>query len=121
MNTEHRLVRRSKNYCLDDSYIPDWQQHYPDPMPELGVRRAYGATKWNILWQVLNENLVYTLIGGVIGLAFSYVAMFMLKDWLLMSSLGQAGITLGMFSWLVFAIAFFFCLLLNLLSAGIPA
>jgi len=90
-------------------------------MPELGVRRAYGATKWNILWQVLNENLVYTLIGGVIGLAFSYVAMFMLKDWLLMSSLGQAGITLGMFSWLVFAIAFFFCLLLNLLSAGIPA
>ena len=46
-------------------------------MPELGVRRAYGATKWNILWQVLNENLVYTLIGGVIGLAFSYVAMFM--------------------------------------------
>ena len=88
-------------------------------MPELGVRRAFGATEGNILWQVMLENLLFTFIGGLIGLILSYAGMLILKDWLLVS--GETGLSIGMFSWEVFAAAFLLCLVLNLLSAGIPA
>ena len=40
-------------------------------MAELGVRRAFGATQGTILWQVLSENMVLTLLGGLLGLAMS--------------------------------------------------
>lgn len=90
-------------------------------MGELGVRRAFGATQGKILWQVLSENLVLTLLGGVLGLAMSYGAMLLLKDWLLVTALGQTGLSAGMFNGFVFVAAFLFCLLLNLLSAGLPA
>lgn len=90
-------------------------------MGELGVRRAFGATQGKILWQVLSENLVLTLLGGVLGLAMSYGAMLLLKDWLLVTALGQTSLSAGMFNGFVFVAAFLFCLLLNLLSAGLPA
>ena len=88
---------------------------------ELGVRRAFGATRGQIIGQVLLENMALTLLGGVIGLAFSYVAMLLLRDWLLVSTLGEAGMSLGMFNGYVFLAAFFFCLVMNLMSAGLPA
>lgn len=88
---------------------------------ELGVRRAFGATRDNLVAQVLLENMGLTLLGGVLGLLFSYGAMLLLKDWLLVTSLGEAGLSIGMFNGYVFVAAFFFCLLMNLMSAGLPA
>ena len=41
---------------------------------ELGVRKAFGATRGVLIRQILNENLVLTLIGGAVGLVFSYLA-----------------------------------------------
>ena len=76
-------------------------------MAELGVRRAFGATQGTILWQVLSENMVLTLLGGLLGLAMSYGAMLLLST--------------GMFNGAVFIAAFLFCLVLNLFSAGLPA
>lgn len=90
-------------------------------MPELGVRRAFGATQGVILWQVLMENMVLTLLGGILGLAMSYGAMLLLRNWLLVSSIGKSGLSIGMFNGYVFVTAFLFCLVLNLLSAGVPA
>ena len=61
------------------------------------------------------------------GLLFSYVAVFLLKDWLLgsfeLASL-NSGLTLSagmLIRPAIFFFAFLFCLLLNLLSAAIPA
>ncbi|WP_303025975.1 ABC transporter permease [uncultured Parabacteroides sp.] len=88
---------------------------------ELGVRRAFGATKGNIIGQVLMENLVLTLAGGLLGLCLSYVAMWLLRDWLLVTSLGEAGLSMNMLNGYVFLAALFFCLVMNLMSAGIPA
>lgn len=88
---------------------------------ELGVRRAFGATQRDIVGQVLLENLALTLIGGLLGLCFSYLAMWMLRDWLLVTSLGEAGLSMNMLNGYVFAAAFLFCLVMNLMSAGIPA
>lgn len=88
---------------------------------ELGIRRAFGATKSNIIGLVLLENMVLTLVGGLVGLAFSYGAMLVFKDWLLVTSMGEEGLTVGMFRSDVFLIAFCFCLVMNLMSAGLPA
>ena len=39
-------------------------------MAEIGVRKAFGATRSELLTQVLYENLLQTLLGGVLGLIF---------------------------------------------------
>lgn len=94
---------------------------------ELGVRKAFGATGGTLIRQILNENLVLTLIGGVVGLIFSYLAVYAMRTWLFTNSdnIGTAGdFSLSMdalFSPAVFVLAFVFCLVINLLSAGLPA
>lgn len=94
---------------------------------ELGVRKAFGATDGTLVRQILNENLVLTLIGGVVGLIFSYLAVYAMRTWLFTNSdnIGTAGdfsLSMGaLFSPVVFVLAFVFCLLINLLSAGLPA
>lgn len=96
-------------------------------MEEIAVRRAFGATPGELLWQVLAENLVITLIGGMLGLIFSYLSVLGMRDWLLNTSMSgyygvDTAVSAGMVvSPLVFVSALFFCLLMNLLSAGIPA
>lgn len=49
---------------------------------ELGIRRAYGATRAGLLWQVLQENFLLTLLGGLIGLLVSWVIVLTGSDWL---------------------------------------
>ena len=94
---------------------------------ELGVRKAFGATDGTLIRQILNENLVLTLIGGVVGLMFSYLAVYTMRTWLFTNSdnIGTAGdfsLSMGaLFSPQVFVLAFIFCLVINLLSAGLPA
>lgn len=97
-------------------------------MGEIGVRKAFGATRNELVGQVLCENMLVTLLGGAVGLAFSYGAILMLGSWLLDAGemaayqMGTAFVnTEMMLSPVVFTFAFLFCLLLNLLSAGIPA
>lgn len=93
---------------------------------ELGVRKAFGATRGVLIRQILNENLVLTLIGGVVGLVFSYLAVYGMRTWLFTNSqnIGTSGdFDLSMsvlFSPAVFGLAFLFCLVINLLSAGLP-
>ncbi len=94
---------------------------------ELGVRKAFGATRSTLIRQILNENLVLTSLGGVLGLIFSYFAVYAMRTWLFTNSdnIGTAGdFSLSMealFSPQVFVLAFVFCLVINLLSAGLPA
>jgi putative ABC transport system permease protein len=40
---------------------------------EIGLRRALGARKWHIRFQFLAETMLLMLLGGVIGIALSYV------------------------------------------------
>lgn len=96
-------------------------------MAEIGVRKAFGATGGELMRQVFFENLVLTLFAGIVGLALSYVAAFVLNDFLFSNSMnaslsGETALTPGMLlsPW-VFGAAFVFCLLMNVLSAGIPA
>lgn len=96
---------------------------------ELGVRKAYGAGKVQLLGQVLCENLLLTLMGGVMGLLISYVIVLTASDWILtlfdsyiMNPEQTMSLTPEMlFNPAVFGIAFALCLVLNVISALIPA
>ncbi|WP_080903472.1 ABC transporter permease [Parabacteroides sp. Marseille-P3160] len=96
-------------------------------MSELGIRKAFGATRGMLFRQVITENLVLTLLGGITGLGLSYLAIYYLKNWLFNSyDLAYTNSALSLESGmliqpLTFFYALLLCLLLNLLSAGIPA
>lgn len=96
-------------------------------MAEIGVRKAFGATGAELIRQVFIENLVLTLLAGMLGLALSYAATFLLNGFLFVDSnnatmAGETSLTPGMLlsPW-AFVAAVGFCLLMNVLSAGIPA
>ncbi len=86
---------------------------------ELGLRKSFGATP-GILWkQILGENLVISLIGGVLGFVLSFGLLQLCKGFLLGTDTMLTAdmlLTPG-----TFLIALAFVLLLNLLSASIPA
>ncbi len=46
---------------------------------EIGIRKAIGATSGNILSQFLIEAVILSVIGGLLGLALSYVAGLVVK------------------------------------------
>ena len=95
---------------------------------ELGIRKAFGATKATLMGQVFVENMVLMLPGGVAGLLFSYVLVFIFRNALLVPGfnlLGTSGdvfLSPGMLlNMSVFAYAFGVCVALNLLSSMLPA
>ena len=100
-------------------------------LAELGVRRAFGARKGVLISQVLVENLLYTLLGGVAGLLFSFIAAEFAKPWIFKIGSGfidaiPDGVDVslpldGLFNPIVFALALLVCFLLNLMSALMPA
>ena len=87
---------------------------------EMGVRKAFGATYGMLIRQVLCENCLITLMGGLAGLVLSFLILPLCKDFLLR----QQDVSLNgdmLFQPAIFLAALLFSLLLNLLSAGIPA
>ncbi len=47
---------------------------------EIGVRKALGATKREVMWQFLVEAATLTLVGGVVGMVFGWVIAFLLHN-----------------------------------------
>ena len=95
---------------------------------EIGIRKAFGADKKTVLMQVLYENFLTSIIGGIIGLALSITVINFIKDILLIKEfwvpqpLGENIIPISaLISPWVFLYVFLACILLNLLSSGIPA
>lgn len=86
---------------------------------EMGLRKAFGATGRRLFTQVVCENFVITLIGGLAGILLSVFLLYACRSFLLSK---DTIITFGMiFQPLLFVSALFFTLLLNLLSSGLPA
>jgi len=93
---------------------------------EIGVRRAFGASRKSIIRQITSENFIITLTGGVIGLALSFlfIALFSHAFFQFGGDFGMINSrpSLGMiFNWKIFFFALVMCFVLNLLSATVPA
>lgn len=89
---------------------------------EIGVRRAFGATRTSIMMEMFIENLIITIAAGMIGLLLSLLFIFLGGETVLASGGEVKGLRLDMiFNMSVFGTALFFCFVLNLLSALIPS
>lgn len=47
---------------------------------EIGIRRAVGATKGDILYQFLGESVLLSIFGGLFGLILAEIAVFFIKS-----------------------------------------
>lgn len=97
---------------------------------EIGVRRAFGARRIDIIYQLLGENFIVSLSGAIIGLFMSYLFMMFLSSeffvmtdrWLDNIEMSMATPTFEMlFTWKSFLVALVSCFILNVLTATVPA
>lgn len=93
---------------------------------EIGVRRSFGCTRGRIITDIITENLVMTLVAGVIGLLLSVIFGYLCNSLLFAQPFSM---TFNppkvdssiLFHWSTFGWAMLFCFILNLLSSGLPA
>lgn len=100
-------------------------------LPEMGLRKAFGATGRRLFSQIMYENLLLTCLGGVLGLILSFGMVIISKDWLLTlldggtqplpDSVEMSMTTDMLFNPTIFIVTFAVCVVLNLFSALIPA
>ena len=105
-------------------------------MVEFGVRKAYGATTGSIIFQVLSENMLLTLIGGILGFTISATLLINASKWMLylfdsgrklssylweIENWGEEVINFSMiFNPTLFAATILVCMLINIVSALLP-
>ena len=97
-------------------------------LPEMGVRKAFGAKRRELLHQVIMENLVLTLCGGIVGLVITWLLLYVFRSWVFFAVSNHLTImpepTIEgemLFSPFIFLIAFAVCLIVNMMAAVIPA
>ena len=100
-------------------------------LAEMGVRKSFGAGRNILLSQVMWENFFLTLAGGLLGLVLAWIVVYLGREWIftLLDRWSEAvpqGVDAYvsgemLFAPAVFGIAFLLCLVLNLLSALLPA
>ena len=94
---------------------------------ELGVRKSFGATRGALLGQVMWENMVLTLAGGIFGLIITIGIVYFCKEWIFSlldgdNAVNDVRLTGEMlFSPVIFILSFLVCVLLNFMSALFPA
>lgn len=98
--------------------------------PEMGIRKAFGAKRRTLLREVINENLVLTLCGGLVGWVLSwlfilavhnhpvFLQLFVSRD----QHTYDTSLDFQMFvTPTLFLVVFLCCAVLNLMVALIPA
>lgn len=100
---------------------------------ELGIRRSFGANRRKLMGMVLTENLILTLIGGILGLIAAWLISAFAGNFLLQftplayengfESSGNSSFITGetAFAPIIFIFTLVVCVVLNLISAWIPA
>lgn len=99
---------------------------------EMGIRRAFGATRGKLINHIVGENLLLTTIGGLFGLLLSYGLIYFFRRWIIHVVMAQKYLsevpqgldnltTSMLINYPIFAIAIAVCLILNLMVTVIPA
>jgi len=82
---------------------------------EIGVRKAFGASSRTLVYQFIVENIILTLLGGVIGVILSFIVLQLINSANLIANL-ELTINLT-----VLFIGLLVCLIFGLLSGVYPA
>lgn len=82
---------------------------------EIGVRKAFGAHSGTILYQFVFENVIITLIGGVIGMVLAMLMLYLINDSEVLPQL------ILRFNGTVFLYSIVICLLFGIISGLLPA
>ena len=82
---------------------------------EIGVRKAFGASSRALVYQFIVENIILTLLGGLIGVVLSIIALQVLNGANLIPNLV---LTLN---FTVLGIGLLICFFFGLLSGVYPA
>ncbi|MBK0379628.1 ABC transporter permease [Mucilaginibacter segetis] len=82
---------------------------------EIGVRKAFGASSKTLVYQFLVENLILTLLGGIIGVVLSVIVMYFINDAEFIANLDLS------LNFTVLAYALFTCIFFGLFSGVYPA
>lgn len=91
---------------------------------EIGVRRAFGCRQSTIIRDIIMENFVITLIGGLSGLILCLIFGYFFPNMIFTDLEISRDINLSLrvlIDWKLYGSAILFCFILNLLSSGIPA
>ncbi|PVD52060.1 ABC transporter permease [Terrimonas sp.] len=82
---------------------------------EIGVRKAFGASSRTLVYQFIVENIILTLIGGVIGIILSIIVLQMINSADLIANLELR------LNFTVLFVGLLACFLFGLLSGVYPA
>jgi putative ABC transport system permease protein len=82
---------------------------------EIGVRKAFGASSKTLVYQFIVENLILTLLGGIIGTLLSVVALWAINS---VNVIANLELTIN---FTVLFIALLVCLVFGFLSGVYPA
>jgi len=82
---------------------------------EIGVRKAFGASSRALVYQFIVENIILTLLGGVIGVILSVIALGIINNAHLIANLELS------INFTVLFIGLLICLFFGLLSGVYPA
>lgn len=91
---------------------------------EIGVRRAFGCTRTRIITDIIWENFLITLVGGIVGVGLGIVfAMTYSGLYENMNNYGTGATPAvsAVINWGTVLIAIAVCFILNIISASIPA
>jgi len=82
---------------------------------EIGVRKAFGASSRTLVYQFIVENIILTLLGGIIGVVLSVIALQVINSAHLIANLELT------INFTVLFIGLLVCLVFGLLSGVYPA
>jgi len=82
---------------------------------EIGVRKAFGATSSALVYQFIIENLIITIIGGIVGVGLSLLVIYYLNSSGLIADLDLA------LNLKVLFVSLIVCLFFGLMSGVMPA
>lgn len=89
---------------------------------EIGVRKAFGATRWGLIKQILYENTLLTFFGALLGLLMALVVVYGSQEFvirMLFSDFGE-GVKLSL-NFGLFFVCLATSLVLSLISGILPA
>ncbi len=93
-------------------------------MSEIGVRRAFGCRRSSLIANIITENFLITVIGGLTGLLLCFIFGLFFSDAVFTDLEVSRSADVSMkilIDWRIYCSALIFCFILNLLSSGIPA